>query len=64
MHANENRIKIINYNISNNFKDLIGAIGGYLGLFLGWSVLSFVRVSPSWVKTIQQHFMYIDMIKI
>ena len=50
MHANENRIKIINY-ISNNFKDLIGAIGGYLGLFLGWSVLFFVRVSPSWVKT-------------
>ena len=43
-------------------QDLIGAIGGYLGLFLGWSALSLVTAAPSWVKLIQQ-FMYkkIDM---
>ena len=38
-------------------QDLIGAIGGYLGLFLGWSALSLVTAAPSWVKLVQQ-FMY------
>ena len=38
-------------------QDLIGAIGGYLGLFLGWSALSLVTAAPSWVKMVQQ-FMY------
>ena len=38
-------------------QDLIGAIGGYLGLFLGWSALSLVTAAPSWVKLIQQ-FMF------
>ena len=31
-------------------QDLIGAIGGYLGLFLGWSVLSLVTSAPAWAR--------------
>ena len=41
-------------------QDLIGAIGGYLGLFLGWSALSLVTAAPLGVKLIQQ-FMYKKM---
>ena len=32
------------------FQDLIGSIGGYLGLFLGWSVMSIVTAAPVWCK--------------
>ena len=31
-------------------QDLIGAIGGYLGLFLGWSVMSLVTIAPAWAR--------------
>ena len=44
-------------------QDLIGAIGGYLGLFLGWSALSLVTAAPSWVKLVQQ-FMYQKMCRL
>ena len=31
-------------------QDLIGSVGGYLGLFLGWSVMSLITSVPSWSK--------------
>ena len=34
------------------FKDLIGAVGGYLGLFLGWSVMSIVTAAPTWITQV------------
>ena len=34
------------------FQDLIGAVGGYLGLFLGWSVMSIVTAAPSWITLV------------
>ena len=31
------------------FQDLIGDIGGYLGLFLGWSCSSIISTLPAWI---------------
>ena len=31
-------------------QDLIGSVGGYLGLFLGWSIMSLITSVPSWSK--------------
>ena len=44
-------------------QDLVGAIGGYLGLFLGWSVMSLVTSAPSWVKMVLQQFTNINKAK-
>ena len=50
---NTNQCQILSFVL----QDLIGAIGGYLGLFLGWSALSLVTAAPSLVKLVKQ-FMY------
>ena len=34
-----NEVKITNDYLSYDLSDLIGDVGGYLGLFLGWSLL-------------------------
>ena len=35
-----------------SLQDLIGAVGGYLGLFLGWSVMSIVTAAPAWITLV------------
>ena len=37
-------------------QDLIGSIGGYLGLFLGWSVMSIVTAAPVWCTLLSPVF--------
>ena len=37
-------------------QDLIGSIGGYLGLFLGWSVMSIVSAAPVWCTLLSPVF--------
>ena len=37
------------YTLSKLWQDLIGGIGGYLGLFLGWSCSSIITTLPAWI---------------
>ena len=36
--------------LSYDLQDLVGDVGGYLGLFLGWSLMSILAQAPTWVK--------------
>ena len=40
--------------IDINFQDLVGSIGGYLGLFLGWSFMSLVTAAPAWIRLLAE----------
>ena len=40
-----------------NFQDLVGSIGGYLGLFLGWSFMSLVTAAPAGIRIIGEVIM-------
>ena len=37
------------HTLSKMCQDLIGGIGGYLGLFLGWSCSSIITTLPAWI---------------
>ena len=39
------------------FQDLVGSIGGYLGLFLGWSFMSLVTAAPAGIRIIGEIIM-------
>ena len=47
-------------NLTEMWQDLIGGIGGYLGLFLGWSCSSIITTIPAWLhygyKLLQELF--------
>ena len=36
--------------LSYDIQDLVGDVGGYLGLFLGWSLMSIMLQTPAWTK--------------
>ena len=47
--------KAVEY-LSYDLQDLVGDIGGYLGLFLGWSLMSMCGQAPTWAKYAMEKF--------
>ena len=42
--------------LSYDLQDLVGDVGGYLGLFLGWSLMSICAQAPTWAKYAMNKF--------